>query len=166
MIVQRKRLLEIHQALIRLAERVRGVKLSYTIARNLNRLRAEVDAIQRAGAPSTAFQEYEQKRIGFCQALCTKDVNGRPLIEDGQFVLGENQTELNRLVDKIKLEYSTAIDEREKQLADWRDLLDGEVDVKFHLLDLDGIEVGVGDCAPSLALLLEPLLGYVLKETP
>jgi len=164
MIVKRQRLLEIHHALTQLAEHARGVKLAYAIARNLGRLREEVEATQKAGTPSRAFQEFDQARLKFCQALCTKDNEGRPLIEQGQFILGENQPELDRLVDKLKGEYVEAISEREKQLAEWRTLLDGEADAKFHLVALEDVESGISADVPSLALLLEPLLGYVIPE--
>ena len=163
MIVKRQRLLEIHRALTALAEHARGVKLSYAIARNLGRLREEVEAIQKAGSPSKAFQEFEQARVAFCQALAVKDVQGRPVVEQGQYVI-DDQAQLNEHVDKLREQYTEAISEREKQITEWRTLLDGEVDVRFHLVALESVEGAVAEDAPSLALLLEPLLGYVIAE--
>lgn len=86
---------EINEAttkLSRTAEKKFPVKVSYTIAKNVELLKKEC-------------QDLEQQRVRLCEMYADKDEKGKPIIEDGKFSFQEGEQQ------KFQMEYEDLLKE-------------------------------------------------------
>lgn len=156
-------LMTVKNALERLAQMTRHVKLSYAIAKNLAKLRSEAEAIQQAAKPSEEFAKFDQKRAEIAVKHAGKDKEGKPLIVNGNYAIKDREA-FDKEIAALRDENAQAITEREQQLAEVEKLLDKETTFEFHKIP-EGILSQVGvftEKADGLGLILEPLLGRVI----
>lgn len=78
--------------LSRIAEKKFPVKVSYTIAKNVELLKKEC-------------QDLEQQRVRLCEMYADKDEEGKPITEDGKFVFQEGEQQ------KFQMEYEELLKE-------------------------------------------------------
>jgi hypothetical protein len=74
-----------------------GSKFAYGISRNINILKAEIEALQKAGL------DYETKRLELAAKYSKKDSDGQPVLINNQFQLEDSVGFVNSL-EKLKLE--------------------------------------------------------------
>jgi len=74
-----------------------GSKFAYGISRNINILKAEIEALQKAGL------DYETKRLELAAKYSKKDLDGQPVLINNQFQLEDSVGFVNSL-EKLKLE--------------------------------------------------------------
>lgn len=135
--MKRKELIEIYHNLSSIKE-IEGVKLGYAIAKNIDRIKGEVELVQKALNPSEEFQEYENKRIELGKRYAEKDANGKPIVDNGAFIITDIASFSKKFL-ALKKEHSTAIEEQQKKLAEYEALLDEEVEHELHKVKMEDI---------------------------
>jgi hypothetical protein len=163
-----KRVMEIAAALEGLAKHARSVRLSYALAKNLSKVRIEVESIRKAGEPLPAFATFELARIALAAEHAQKGDDGQPRIEQGpqgpQYMLADRGA-FEAALAELRAKHAEAIVARERQGAELRALLDEEVPVELYQVPIADVlaEGAIATDSPGLALLLEPLLGSIIE---
>jgi len=130
-------LLNLYQALSNL-KGLSGVKFCYGIVKNINLLKPEVEAIQKTIEPKEDFQKYEKERIELAQKHAKKKEDGTPIIEGNRYVL-ENQKEFEKEFEKLRNKHKKALEEREKQIKEYENLLKEEANIKLYKVSLEDL---------------------------
>jgi len=103
---------------------------------------AEIEDIQKTSELSDEFKKCESERIDICKKFSKKDENGDPIMSEGKFVI-DNTKEFDIELNKLQEKYKNEIDKREKQIKDYKKLLDENSSVKFHEISLADIPKGI-----------------------
>lgn len=111
----------------------RGVKFAYTVARNLNILKPIMNAMDKALAISPAFTEYEKARVALAKEHAEKDAAGKPKVEGDNFVILD-MPKFDKALATLRETHKAAIDTREKQLKEYKELQDEEVSVDLYTI--------------------------------
>ncbi len=116
------------------AKELKGIKFAYSVVKNINIIKPEIEALQKAGEPSLGFTEYEKKRIELAKKFAKKD-KGEPVIDGNSYVL-EDKNKFDKEWEKLKKEYSEELGKREWQIKQYNDLLLEDSDIKLHKIKI------------------------------
>ena len=75
--MKRKELFYLKQALERVST-LKGVKFAYSIAKNLQEVNNEIEAVNKAIAPSEEFMKYEKERVRLNEDYTERTEDGNP----------------------------------------------------------------------------------------
>lgn len=115
-----------------------GVKFAYAIARNIDKLQAEMKALDTAKEPSEAFETYNTERENLAKKHAVKDDKGQPVISGNEYVIEDNDA-FNKEIKALQKEHAEAIEAYEKQLEDYNKLLQTESEVELYKIPLSDI---------------------------
>ena len=118
-----------------------GAKWAYGVARNMAKLRPEIEALQKAYVPSEEFIEYEKERVKLAQKHSVKEKGESKKIKVGaneEYLIGDKDKFKQELV-KLRKKYKKIIDKEQKQLDDFNEILKEEVEIDFYLIFSDYI---------------------------
>lgn len=119
---------------------LKGVKFAYGIARNKKIVDAEIENIKESVAQSEAFTAFEKSRIELCQEYAEKDEKGEFKVENNEYVLpADKKEEFEIRLNALREQNKEGIEEREKQLNDYKDFIDQESAVEFHKIKLSSV---------------------------
>lgn len=109
-----------------------GVKFAYTIARNLEVLKPEVNSLMKAVAHSEDYKKYDQERIELAKKHAKKDEHNRPMMTDDQknYIL-EDENDFEKDFKDLNLKNKKVVDAREKQIKEYNSLLETEISLKL-----------------------------------
>jgi hypothetical protein len=126
----KQELLDLYSALNQTGN-LTGAKFAYAVARNLTTLKGEVDALNAAYAPTEAFMEYDRERVKLAELHAVKTDNGTPLQMNGKYELVD-EAQFNKELDELKAKFPGLVDARQKQLDDFKKILEEKIDVTLH----------------------------------
>jgi len=132
--VSREQVISIFNSLASM-QGIKNTKFSYAVLKNLAAFEKETRQIEKDAAPSKKFLEWDGKRHKLCVTFSQKDKEGKPVINNGNFVIA-NRPIFDKELDKLKFGYVSAIKEHEAKMAQLRDTLSGvkcKVDVHAFL---------------------------------
>lgn len=132
--ITKKGLGDLYQGLLSVSN-LTGVKFSYAVARNLSMLKDEMESLKKAISMSKEFAEYEFKRVELAES-CAVIEDGKPKVVNGEYEIKDEdffKTELSKLQEA----YKEAIDGRNKQLSELRELLKEEIEVDLYMIPQD-----------------------------
>ena len=161
--MKREKLFEIYSAMTELDKIVHGFKLGYALAKNLNKIKPEVEAVKQALKPSKEFTEFETKRIEASKSFAKLDDQGEPVIVDGAYDLADVEG-FTKAMDTLRVECSEALSNRDKQVEEYNALLLEEIEFEFHKVKLQDVENAIDATAPGIGKILEPLISTVIEE--
>lgn len=142
-------------------KKLEGAKFTYTIIKNIDLLEKEIKKISETIKPTNEYDEYEKKRTELCINFCKKDQDNNLIYkntENGkEYDIDTLDPKWIEAIEKLKEEYQTTIDERNKQIEQYNNLLDKDADIKFDKMNFDKIPENV-----SLEHML--LLKYFISE--
>ena len=115
-----------------------GGKFGYAMAKNLNLIKGEVEALEKAREFTPEFKEYDAKRIKLAEELATQK-DGKPMKQPSssnpqmeEYVLSAKaQKEFDKGLEKLKDEYKDAISGMEKRFEDYAKLLEEDIEIAF-----------------------------------
>lgn len=119
-----------------------GAKFAYAVARNLQIIKPEVEALQKAQEPSEEFTKYDTARAELAKKHAEKDEKGEPKTKidpatmRSSYVV-EDMKALEEEVSKLKEEHKEAIEARETQVKEYNTMLEEEVSVELHKLNIN-----------------------------
>jgi hypothetical protein len=137
--MKKRDLLKLNGALSSIEGRQFSVKFSYFIAKNKVAIKNEFDALEIARKPDPKYIEYDTKRAELAHKMADRDEKGQAMIVNNSFVIIEKVDEFKTELDKLKKEYSEAIQTQEKNLKDFEDLLNEEIEFRGPKIDLKDI---------------------------
>lgn len=117
---------------------LRGVKFTYAVAKNIRVLHDEITSLEKAVEADEQFQEYDKKRVELAKEHAQKDEKGEPKVENSQFVL-EDQKAFEKEHALLRDEYADTIAKRENQLAEYKELLEEDVAVELHKINISQV---------------------------
>lgn len=120
--------------------KVVNAKFSYFVAINRKRIKSEIEALNEAKEASEAFKAYDEKRALLAQNMADKDPSTKqPIIKNGQYSMEENKKEFDLKLESLKNQFAEVIEERNKQIDSFKELLDEEVEFKGHSISLSNL---------------------------
>ena len=133
--LSKQEILNLHGGL-NAVESLGGAKFSYCIAKNLSKIKPEIEALQKAYLAKKEFVDYDKERQSLAQSHAVK-VDGKPqtIIENGaeKYAI-EDQNKFDAELKVLQEKHKTVIDERQKQLDDFTDILKEEVEIELSTL--------------------------------
>ena len=117
---------------------LKGVKFAYGVSKNLNILKPEIESLEKANEASDKFKEFEKARIDLIKEHCKKDDKGKEVIENNEYVV-EDKKEWEKAFNKLKKEHQGSVDEREKQIKDYMELLKTDSKVDLYKIKLSDV---------------------------
>ena len=126
-------LVNLFQSLHQVKE-LKGIKFAYSVIKNINIIKSEIEALQKASESSLGFIEYEKKRMELAKKFAKKD-KGEPVIEGDRYIL-EDEKKFGKEWEKLKKEYEEEVGKREWQIKQYNDLLMEDSDIKLHKIKM------------------------------
>lgn len=106
---------------------IKGKEFAYLILKNKKILEEELKVLEQLKRePHPEFENYEKKRIEICEKYSDKDENGRPKMNNGQYVINKHMTHFVNEINTLKTEYPEVIKEVEETDKEFRDFLNSE----------------------------------------
>jgi len=136
----KKQVIDLYQSLVSVGS-LKGVQFAYAVAKNLSIIEPEIEAIRKANIPSDKFNEYDKKRIELAEKHSEK-VNGKAekIMKNGVEVYNvKDEAKFVEELKKLQSEYEVAITEREAQMKDIDKLLEEEIELLVHTVDIQHI---------------------------
>ena len=132
-------LLNLYKALTTIEGRRLTIKFSYFVAKNKIALKNKLKIFESVKKPTPEFIEYDAKRAKLAYDFSDKTEDGKPKIENNNFIIIERVDEFKTEIDKIKKEYKDAIKDQEQKVKEFESVLDNEVEfggMKIYLKDV------------------------------
>lgn len=117
-------------------------RLAYAVARNRNKLKEFIEALEEARKPSDAVKEWEEARIELCKKHADMDEKNRPIMRGpvgAQSYDIADQILFDKELKKLKKKFPEGVKEQEEQNEQYKELLKEEVtftpyQIKFSLI--------------------------------
>ena len=130
--MKRKELFQLKQALESVST-LKGVKFAYSIAKNLQEVNKEIEAVNKAIAPSDEFMQYEKERIKLNEEYAEKTEDGKPMVENNNYVISpRNRGSYEKRMEELKKKHKKVLSERDEQIKEYQALLEENVDITLH----------------------------------
>jgi len=131
----------------RILGNLKGVKFSYMITKNINKLKEEFTALDEAIKTTDAFNEFQKQRIALAEKHAKLDENGRPVVikekdENGRPVERYdivNQKLFETDLETLRVEHKDALDEMENKIKEYNELMKTDVEVELHEIKLSDV---------------------------
>lgn len=116
-----------------------GQKFSYAVTKNLKKVEEELAGNYKIKTtlaekyPTGDLTEYEKERQAMCLEFCTKDENGKPVVENNQYI-PLDRDQWNAEYAKLEVKYpeiTTALQNRIKEEGEY---LDSDVTIEIHTI--------------------------------
>jgi len=150
--IKKRDLLRLYNAISLLEGRPFSVKFSYFIAKNKVAMRDEISALDVAKKVTDGFKSFDNERAKLAQKFADKNEDGSAKIQHNSFVITTNADLFQEELSILREEHADIITDREKQIEEFENLLDEDVDFKGLKLDFKDIPESI---EPSM---LEPLI--------
>lgn len=124
---------------------LRGVRFSYFVAKNINKLKSEVEAMQKAAQSSQEFLEFDIQRAQLAEKHAEKDKDGKP-IQLGNMYDIRNKDKFNKEWEALKTKHKEVIKTRDKQVEEYNSMLKEEAEYDLHKIDIADVpeEISAG----------------------
>ena len=121
-------------------------KFSYALVLNDERIQSNVKAITSIAKPSESYIEFEQKRQEIISKYADTDSDGNIILNDNRWVVfkPENREAAVEEIKSLTKEYSDVIELRNKDIDEYNELLDADVELNIHMVSLDDVPEEVG----------------------
>jgi hypothetical protein len=140
----KQQILNLHNGLVAV-ENFGGAKFAYTVAKNISSIKSEITALQKAYAHRDNYLIYDTERVELAQKYAIK-VDGQPktIYKDGAEEYAIVDQELfDKELTELKSKHEEAIEEREKQLRDFGEILKEDVDVQIYFISPSFLPDGI-----------------------
>lgn len=122
-------------------------RFNYAVALNLANLTSNVKAIVSISSPHESYRDYEQKRQDIIAKYAELDANDKIVLIDSKWVKFKSDDDREKAKTEIKdLEtlHTEVLEQRQKDLQDFDELLEVEVEVQIQTVNIDDIPDEVG----------------------
>ncbi len=113
-----------------------GVKFAYALAVNLKKVDEEIEALQAGIKPTEEVAAFETARIALCEEHSKKDDDGKAIVEDGSFVIGDVLT-FNTALTSLREHHSEALEAQVTAQEEYKVLLEEDSSIVLIKVSLD-----------------------------
>lgn len=156
--LKKSELIEMFQTIESLKEKY-NKNFTYAISFAKRAVKNEAESLIEAIAPSDSYREYEDKRTDLIKKFGAKDEDGKLITNNGAIKIDPS------LIDECKIaiknledEYSSVLDEREKDFQNFEKVLEETTTIQFEMIDWDIIPDTIEQS------LMDALLPIINKE--
>ncbi len=128
---------------------LKGVKFNYAIAKNSDKIKSEVKALQKIIEMSKDYKKFDDERIELVKKYSKKDDLGLPMVSDNQYIL-DNKEEFDVEFELLKDKHKTSVEEREKQLEEYNEILNERIEIDFYKIKLELIPENISTSEMSV----------------
>jgi len=114
-------------------------KFAYGLAKNKKVLDDEVSSMREGLKPDKDFMDFENKRVALCAKYAEKGEDGQPKIVNNAYVGVLGNKEFEKEVEALNKESKAILDDRQKQLDSFNDMIKEEVELELWAIKLDEI---------------------------
>ena len=156
----RQEILNLNQALSSVGN-LTGVRFAYAVARSLDKLKPEIEAIRKASTPKENFVKYDQERVELAKNYAIK-VDGKPqtiVLEGREQYKIQDAEGFNKELEALKVKHKEAIDEQTKREKDIMEILKEPVEIELHMVDFKYVpqEISTQQMAGILPIVREDI---------
>jgi hypothetical protein len=121
-------------------------RFSYAVILNSGVLENIAKAVLEISKPSDSYAEYEHKREELVSEYAVRDENGDVLLREGRYVKidVDRREELESKIKELDEEYFDVLDIREKDLKEFEEVLNDEVELDIKTVSIDDVPDSVG----------------------
>ena len=122
-------LINVKKSLDKVSE-YQGVEFAYAVFKNkqfIDNKLMEVDFIKNV---TPEVIEYEEKRVKLCEEFARKDDNGKPIIENDIYMIGDQDTFKGKMSDLLN-EYKPFVEDRQRQIELFNQKMNMPVELQF-----------------------------------
>jgi len=145
----RYQIVSIFNVLSSIKATTKKTKLIHYININMDLINSLVESYKEVQKP---IQELETEREKLCVKYCVKNDNNEPVIENNEYVLGENKAIFNTELITLKESFQSKIDEINTFFSQ-----EEEKDINFIKIDIDLLPDEI-DNADDVITILKPLI--------
>lgn len=140
--MKRSESVALYKALNGLGE-LKGVNFSYAVVRNINRLKPEMEALDKVLEGTKEYNEYLTKKQELLEEHSEKDEKGNAIKNElapnvFKYKLSD-EAAFAVLLDELNEKYKEALDARVKQEEEYKELLDSEISIDLFKVKLEHI---------------------------
>lgn len=121
---------------------LKGVKFAYAVLKNRKKIESQLEEdrpiFEKILEPTLGFKEYEEKRIELCKNHSEKDEDGEAITEGDRFKIIDVKT-FNSELESLGKEYEESLSERKKQIEDYNNLMEENIDMDFKKVKFDDL---------------------------
>jgi hypothetical protein len=139
--MKKRNLYELMESINKVSD-LKGVKFAYTLIKNKKKIENEIKILEEIIKPSEKFTLYETERIKLCELYCDKDNNGNPIIENNRYKILDID-KFNDELTNLKNNNKNTIDDRDKQIAEYNNLLMEDVDIEFDMIKFEDLPIDI-----------------------
>jgi hypothetical protein len=121
---------------------LKGVKFAYGVSKNVGLLKAEIDSLDKASAPTEEYQKFDAERLEIVKKFAKKDDKGEPIIKDNNYEMA-SQKEFDTAFDALKVEHKEVWEARVKQLEEYSELLKTDSAVVLYKIALSEVPTDI-----------------------
>lgn len=116
---------------------LKGVHFSYAVTRNINRLKQEIETLDKVMEVKDDYKEFDTARLALLEEHSKKGEDGKPLlIEDAGGQRYDVQDTFAAAFEALKEEHKEAIEAREAQIAEYNELLTTDTPIDLFKVKL------------------------------
>lgn len=134
-------LINLYQSLDKL-KLLEGVEFAYFMAKTKQKVRLEMENIDKAQEPSEDFKRFELKRIEMCKKHAQLDDKNNPIIKDNNFIL-KDKAEFDKEMEALRIEFKEIIESGEKQVNDYNEFLQKENAIDLGKISKSDIPINI-----------------------
>lgn len=159
--MKNKNVLSIYQGLQSCAN-LTGVKFAYAIAKNIYKIKTEIEIMNETLKASENYRIYDKKRSELAEKNAEKNKDGTPKSTinktNGQeeFVIGDKKA-FEKELEALKEEYKEEIEKREEQIKSYQDFLEEESPLELHRINSEELpkEITAGQLSSIMEIVDE-----------
>jgi hypothetical protein len=129
--ITREKLLNLQALIESLGSEKTTVRFHYLLLKIKRSILPEIESLQEATEkPPEGYTEFDEKRMKLCNEHCEKTEDGKPKLQNQNFVIAEDKKEaFDEAMKALKEEYKEALEAVEKRQKEFLDLLKEEVKI-------------------------------------
>lgn len=136
-----RELIDFFDAMKKISETEKNKKMfTNALIYNEEKLKADVNSVLGCAIPSPEYSEYEKKRGDLIEKYAERDEDGNMVVDETSRLIKikiESYKEAKEKFDSLAKEYSGIIQKRQKDLQEYYDLLDEEVEIEIKQVSID-----------------------------
>ena len=138
--VKKGQLLQLWYVFEGIKNQKQNIKFSYFVAKNKLTIKDEIDLLNEAQEVPETFQLYDRKRADLAADMADRvPSTGQPKTENGQYIIIERKDEFDEELAKLKKQYAKVIEQRNKQIEAFKEILEEETEFEGHQIKLRDI---------------------------
>jgi sensor histidine kinase YesM len=140
---------------------VKGAKFAYAVARNISLLKNEIEALSEAYKMDEGYTTYEKERMELAKSHAEVDDKGKPkttIVNGSSEFVVKDHSAFEADFEKLKETHSDAFYGREKQVEEFKELLESETEVELHALQSENVpeDITAGQLTSIFEIVAEP----------